>query len=63
MNVGVLLGELERAEAFGENPAASRLWLRAPWGLRRQYADGYITAADFWAGLARWLEFEGRRAA
>ena len=63
MNVTVLLAELERAEAFGENPGATRLWLSAPWGLRRRYADGYITAEDFWQGLRQWLEFEGRRAA
>lgn len=54
----VLIVALEQAMARGENPAAHWLWLRAPEGLRQRFADGYITAEDFWAGLRRWLEFE-----
>jgi hypothetical protein len=52
------LHELAKAAARGENPSASRVWTRAPWGLRRRFADGYITADEFYDALRRWLEFE-----
>jgi hypothetical protein len=58
-----LLAELDRADAFDENPAAHPLWLRAPWGLRRRYADGYIDRGEFWRALRRWLADSERRAA
>lgn len=55
-----LLVELERARALGVDPATSVIWTHAPWGLRRQYADGYVDAETFWLALARWLSFEER---
>lgn len=51
-----LLCELERARVLGENPAASGLWTKAPWGLRARFADGHLTDHDFWDALRRWLE-------
>ena len=55
MSAPALLAELERARTFGVNPSASALWIVAPPELRRQFADGYISAETFWAALARWL--------
>jgi hypothetical protein len=50
-----LLVELERDRALGVDPAGSALWPRAPWELRRQYADGLVSAEVFWSALERWL--------
>lgn len=55
-----LLAELRRARALGHDPAASALWLRAPWGLRRRYANGELGRDDFYRALTRWLEFKAR---
>lgn len=51
-----LLAEIERAEAFGVDPGSSRVWIYAPWHLRREFADGRIDREDFWLRLRRWVE-------
>jgi hypothetical protein len=56
-SVDVLLADLERAAAWGQNPAASRLWMHAGPELRRQFGHGLIDEATFWLRLRRWLAF------
>lgn len=53
-----LLREIDREEALGHAPDASRLWLRAPMRRRRAYIDCRIDSEEFWRGLRQWLEFE-----
>jgi hypothetical protein len=53
-----LQGEIERESWLGVSPSASPLWLLAPPGLRRRYADGQATTDEFWRALRQWIRFE-----
>lgn len=61
--VDLLIGDVNRAAAFGDDPQSSSLWVRAPWHLRNKYADARCDRATFWLMLSRWLEFQQRSAA